>query len=164
MASAVAIPVLGEKFVTLGVGRETFAVDVEAVREILDPRPMAALPHAPLFLSGIIEVRGRVVPVIDLPKKLGFASPVLDEHSRIVVVEVRLPERELIVGLLADRVFEVTALDDQTAELPPDIGVRWRSEYIRAIGRRQGKFVIVFDLVHLFSSDETALLAVGENA
>ncbi len=159
-----AMPLAGEKFVTLGVGRETFAVDVEAVREILDPRPMAALPHAPPFLSGIIEVRGRAVPVIDLPKKLGFSGSALDAHSRIVVVEVRMPERDLIVGLLTDRVFEVTALDDQTAELPPDIGVRWRSEYIRAIGRRNGGFVIVFDLVRLFGSEEVALLAAGEDA
>ena len=56
MANTAAMPILGEKFVTLGVGRETFAVDVESVREILDPRPMAALPHAPPFLSGIIAV------------------------------------------------------------------------------------------------------------
>ena len=159
MANAAAMPGLGEKFVTLGVGRETFAVDVDSVREILDPRPMAVLPHAPPFLSGIIEVRGRAVPVIDLPKKLGFAASALDAHSRIVVVEVPLAERRLIVGLLTDRVFEVTALDGQTAELPPDIGVRWRSDYIRAIGRRNGGFVIVFDLVRLFSGAETALLA-----
>lgn len=159
MANTAAMPILGEKFVTLGVGRETFAVDVESVREILDPRPMAALPHAPPFLSGIIEVRGRAVPVIDLPKKLGFATSALDAHSRIVVVEVPLAERRLVVGLLTDRVFEVTALDDQTAELPPDIGVRWRSDYIQAIGRRNGGFVIIFDLAHLFSGAETALLA-----
>jgi len=158
MANTAAMPILGEKFVTLGVGRETFAVDVESVREILDPRPMAALPHAPPFLSGIIEVRGRAVPVIDLPKKLGFATSALDAHSRIVVVEVPLAERRVVLGLLTDRVFEVTALDDQTAELPPDIGVRWRSDYIRAIGRRNGGFVIVFDLAHLFSGAEAALL------
>lgn len=149
----------GEKFVTLGVEREIFAVGVEAVREILDPRPMAALPHAPAFLSGIIDVRGDAVPVLDLRRKLGLAPAPLTEHTRIVVIEVPMPERELVLGLLTDRVFEVTELDDDSAGEAPDIGVRWRSDYIRAIGRRQGRFVIVFDLARLFGSDEAALLA-----
>ncbi len=149
----------GEKFVTLGVEREIFAVGVEAVREILDPRPMAALPHAPAFLSGIIDVRGDAVPVLDLRCKLGLAAAPLTEHSRIVVIEVPMPGRDLVLGLLTDRVFEVTELDDDGAGEAPDIGVRWRSDYIRAIGRRQGRFVIVFDLARLFGSDEAALLA-----
>lgn len=149
----------GEKFVTLGVEREIFAVGVEAVREILDPRPMAALPHAPAFLSGIIDVRGDAVPVLDLRRKLGLAPAPLTEHTRIVVIEVPMPGRDLVLGLLTDRVFEVTELDDDSAGEAPDIGVRWRSDYIRAIGRRQGRFVIVFDLARLFGSEEAALLA-----
>lgn len=149
----------GEKFVTLGVDREIFAVGVDAVREILDPRPMAALPHAPAFLSGIIDVRGQAVPVLDLRQKLGLPPAPLTEHSRIVVIEVALPGRELVLGLLTDRVFEVTELDDDSAGDAPDIGVRWRSDYIRAIGRRQGRFVIVFELARLFGSEEAALLA-----
>lgn len=159
MRDAAQIVEPGDKFVTLGVEGETFAVGVDSVHEILDPRPMAVLPHAPSFLSGIIEVRGTAVPVIDLRRKLGFPPAALTEHSRIVVIEVPTPERLLVLGLLADRVFEVTSLDDRSAELPPDIGVRWRSDYIRAIGRRNGGFVIVFDLVRLFSGEEAALLA-----
>jgi purine-binding chemotaxis protein CheW len=153
---------LSDKFVTLGVEREIFAIDVDAVHEILDPRPMAVLPHAPAFLRGIIEVRGAAVPVIDLRRKLGFPPAEITEHSRIVVVEVHLPGRALILGLLADRVFEVTELDSRATEMPPDIGVRWRSEYIRGIGRRNGGFVIVFDLVNLFSQEEAALLIRDE--
>lgn len=149
----------GDKFVTLGVGSEIFAVGVEAVHEILDPRPMAALPHAPAFLSGIIDVRGAAVPVLDLRRKLGLDAAALTEHSRIVVIEVPMPDRALVLGLLTDRVFEVTELDDDSAGAAPDIGVRWRSDYIRAIGRRLGKFVIVFDLARLFGSEEAALLA-----
>lgn len=150
---------LSDKFVTLGVEREVFAIGVDAVHEILDPRPMAVLPHAPSCLSGIIEVRGAAVPVIDLRRKLGFPPAGITESSRIVVVEVHLPGRTLTLGLLTDRVFEVTELDNHSAEMPPDIGVRWRSEYIRGIGRRNGGFVIVFDLVNLFSHEEAALLA-----
>lgn len=148
-----------DKFVTLGVGHETFAISVDAVQEILDLRPMAALPNAPHFLMGIIDVRGRAVPVIGLRQKLGLATAQPSEHTRILVAEIPVADRRLVLGLVADRVFEVTALDDSGTEAPPEIGVRWRSDYIRAIGRRLGRFVIVFDLGHLFTSEEAALLA-----
>lgn len=150
-----------DKFVTLGVGHEVFAIGVDAVREILDLQPMAALPNAPPFLMGIIDVRGEAVPVISLRRKLGLAADVSTEHSRVLVTEVSLADRQLLLGLVADRVFEVTELDESGVEAAPEIGIRWRSDYIRAIGRRSGRFVIVFDLGKLFSSDEAALLPEG---
>lgn len=151
-----------DKFVTLGVGHEVFAIGVDAVREILDLQPVAALPNAPPFLTGIIDVRGEAVPVISLRRKLGLAADVATEHSRILVTEVLAADRQLLLGLVADRVFEVTELDESGVEAPPEIGTRWRSDYIRAIGRRQGRFVIIFDLGKLFSREEAALLPAGE--
>lgn len=151
-----------DKFVTLGVGHEVFAIGVDAVREILDLQPMAALPNAPPFLMGIIDVRGEAVPVISLRRKLGLADDVSTEHSRVLVTEVSLADRQLLLGLVADRVFEVTELDESGVEAAPEIGIRWRSDYIRAIGRRSGRFVIVFDLGKLFSSEEAALLPEEE--
>lgn len=147
-----------DKFVTLGIGREVFAVGVETVCEILDMQPMAALPNAPSFLMGIIDVRGRAVPVIGLRPKLGLAPKAPTEHTRIIVTEVPIDGHVLVLGLVADRVFEVTSLDDNGVEATPDIGIRWQSDYIRGIGRRAGEFVIVFDLGRLFTSDETAFL------
>lgn len=153
-----------DKFVTLGVGREVFAVGVDVVREILDLQPMAALPNAPPFLMGIIDVRGEVVPIISLRCKLGLPPDVPGEHTRILVTEIPVGGQVLLLGLMADRVFEVTALDESGIDTPPDIGVRWRSDYIRAIGRRAGQFVIVFDLARLFSSEDFALLTEGAQA
>jgi purine-binding chemotaxis protein CheW len=146
------------QFVTLGIEDEIFAVEVERVREILDMRPIVRIPNAPGFLMGMIDVRGRAVPVIDLRVKLGLKTAVATEQTRIVVLEVQLADRALYLGLLADRVFEVTALDEHGLEPPPELGIRWRNDYIRAIGRRNASFVIIFDLEHLLSSDETALL------
>lgn len=150
-----------EKFVTLGVGHEVFAIGVAAVREILDVQPVVALPNAPPFLIGIIDVRGDAVPVVSLRLKLGLGADVSTEHSRILVTEILAGDRRLVLGVVADRVFEVTELDESGIEAPPEIGTRWRSDYIRAIGRRQGRFVIVFDLGRLFSSEEAALMADG---
>jgi purine-binding chemotaxis protein CheW len=148
----------GAQYVTIGVDREIFAVAVEQVREILDLQPLARLPHAPPFLAGMIDVRGQGVPVVDLRLKLGLAAAPPTEHTRIVVLEVPLGGAQVTMGMIADRVIEVTDLAEHALEPPPDLGVRWRSEYIRAIGRAQGTFVIVFDLSHLFGNEAAALL------
>lgn len=148
------------QYVTLGIDREVFAVEVEKVREILDLQPVSRVPNAPAFLLGMIDVRGQGVPVIDLRVKLGLPPIPPSSHTRIVVLEAEIGGCAALMGLMADRVFEVAALNDQALEAPPEIGARWRSDYIRAIGRRNGAFVIIFNLSHLFSADEAAF--VGE--
>ena len=145
------------QFVTLGIGREVFAIPVETVVEILDLREMFRLPDAPAHLTGLIDLRGRSVPVIDLRVKLGLPATAPTETTRIMVLEVQVAGRHLILGLVADRVFEVAPLDNGQIELPPDIGTKWRSDYIRGVGRRGDSFVVVFDLARLFASDEPAL-------
>ena len=109
-------------------------------------RPMFRLPEAPPYLAGLIDVRGRSVPVIDLRVKLGLPATTATETTRILVLEIVIDGRSLALGLIADRVFEVMALDVRQVEAPPDIGVKWRSDYISGVGRRAGGFVIIFDL------------------
>jgi purine-binding chemotaxis protein CheW len=148
-----------EQYVTLGLDREIFAVPVGKVREILEVRPISRLPHAPDYLLGIIDVRGCSVPVIDLRLKLGLPPVETTVATRILVLEVAVRDRGLVLGLLVDKVFEVTALDGDTMDPPPDIGMRWRSDYITAVARRGDAFVIVFDLSKLFTATELPLLA-----
>ncbi|HUI95540.1 MAG TPA: chemotaxis protein CheW [Xanthobacteraceae bacterium] len=144
--------------VTLGIDREVFAVPVEAVQEILAMRPVFRIPDAPRYLRGLIDVRGQGVPVIDLRIKLGLPAAPETENTRILVLEVPVSGRRLILGLVADRVFEVAELDDGQVAPPPDVGTRWRSDYIRGIGRRNNTFVVVLDLPRLFSAEEARLL------
>ena len=150
------------QFVTLGIGREVFAVPVETVLEILDMREIFHIPDAPPYFAGLIDVRGRGVPVIDLRVKLGLAAASVTEYTRIMVLEVPVAGRQLIFGLVADRVFEVAPLDDGKLEPPPDIGTKWNSDYIHGVGRRGESFVVVLDLGHLFASDEPAFLGAVE--
>lgn len=151
----------GRQYVTLGIGSETFAVEVQSVSEILDMRPIAHMPNAPAFLLGLIDVRGRGVPVIDLRVKLGLPPTPPTEQTRILVLDAELAGKSEVVGLLVDRVFEVTELDEHRLEAPPEIGSRWRSDYITGIGRRNGAFVIIFGLDALLSGEEVALLSGG---
>ena len=146
------------QFVTLGIDREVFAVPVEAVLEILDMRPVFRVPDAPPYLAGLIDVRGRGVPVIDLRVKLGLPSVAATEHTRVIVLEISLKGRQLVLGLIADRVFEVAALNAEQITPPPDIGVTWRSDYIRGVAHSGESFVVIFDLVRLFSGDEIIAL------
>ena len=147
------------QFVTLGIDREVFAVPVEAVLEILDLREMFRVPDAPPYLAGLIDVRDRSVPVIDLRLKLGLQAAAPTESTRIMVLEVQVSDRKLVLGLLADRVFEVAPLDHNRLEPPPDLGSQWRSDAIQGIGRRADKFVLIFDLARLFAADASALNA-----
>lgn len=149
-----------EQVVTLGLGNEIFAVAVDRVREILDLVPVTHLPHAPAYLLGLIDVRGRGVPVIDLRVKLGMAAINHTLNTRILVLQCDVAGRPLDVGLMADRVYEVTALDSEATAPPPDMERLWHSDYIERIGRHGGDFVIVLDLMRLFA-DETALLQAG---
>jgi len=150
------------QYLTLGIDREIFAVEVEQVHEIIDLRPITRVPNAPHYLMGMIDVRSRTVPVIDLRGKLGLTPIPPSEHTRIIVLDVATAGRNVVMGLVADRVYEVAALSGHSMEEAPDIGVRWRSQYIKGVGRRGDSLVIVLDLGHLFGGDETALIATPE--
>lgn len=146
------------QFVTLGIDREVFGVPVSAVLEILDMRPMFRLPEAPPYLAGLIDVRGRGVPAIDLRVKLGLPAVAATENTRILVLEVMIGDRPVVLGLIADRVIEVISLNLDEVEPTPEIGLRWRSDYINGIGRRNDGFVIIFSLPNLFSHEEAMLI------
>jgi purine-binding chemotaxis protein CheW len=151
--------VQNKAFVTLAIDREVYAVPVETVVEILDMRTMFRIPETPPYLAGLIDVRGHAVPVIDLRMKLGLSAASVTGQTRILVLEISLTGRQIILGLIADRVFEVLTLDLHQLDAPPDIGVAWRSDYIHGVGRRGDNFVIVLDLPKLFSTAEVVLLS-----
>ena len=152
------------QYVTLGIEHEVFAVPVESVLEILGMRRVCRIPEAPSYLLGLLDLRGRSVPVLDLRVKLGLPSQNATDTTRILVVEVIMNGRTLVLGLVADRVIEVLAMSCGEIEPPPEIGVRWRSQYISGVGRRGENFIIIFDLPRLFSTEDATALqkSVGD--
>lgn len=144
----------GVQYLTCGVGDETFALAVTQVREVLDICPFSRVPNMPAFVRGMIDVRGQAVPVIDLRVRFGMSPVEATDSTRIMVLEVVTGGRPLVIGALTDRVFEVTALDAGDVAPPPEIGTRWRSDIIRGIGRRQGRFVIVLNLNKVFAMED----------
>jgi purine-binding chemotaxis protein CheW len=148
------------QFVTFSLGNEIFAVPVEVVREILDHEEPFRIPHGPEYLLGLRDVRGQGVPVIDLRLRLGMSATEKTPHTRILVLDVPVEGRVLALGLVADRVYEVVPFQREQIETAPDIGIRWRSDYIAGVVRRDGGFVVIIDLARLFSDSGSALAGV----
>lgn len=152
------------QFVTLGLGAEVFAVPVEFVREILDYTPPFAIPEGPAYLLGLTDVRGRATPTLDLRLKLGLSAVEPTLTTRVLVLDVPVDGQLLSLGLVADRVIEVVAFAADQVEPPPEIGVPWRSDYIRGVVRQADGFVVLFDLARLLTSQEAAALPVERAA
>lgn len=147
------------QYVTFALGDEVFAVEVEIVREILDYEDAFKIPNGPDYLLGLRDVRGHGVPTIDLRLKLGLSRTVPTPHTRVLVLDIPLSDRLLTLGMVADRVFEVVPFRRDQIEKAPDIGTRWRSDYIRGVVRRETGFVVIIDLASLLSASDTAMFS-----
>lgn len=141
----------GFEALTLALGGEIFAIEAGLVHEILDLIPVTEVPGARAFVSGLINVRGKVVPLADLRLKFGMAAPPPTPDTRVVVVEIDLDGEPTVVGLLADKVYEVTGIAHATIEQTPDIGMKWPAEYVKGIGQRGTDFIVIPDIIRLFA-------------
>ena len=141
------------QYVTIGVADELFAAPVERVQEILDVCPISRLPRTPANLLGMIDVRGEGTPVFDLRTTLDMQPKEDTENTRIVVLFVSSNDGDTRIGLRADRVIEVTALDQEKLDPPPHTGRSGGANAIVGIGRRDGQFVTVLDLDNLLAED-----------
>jgi purine-binding chemotaxis protein CheW len=136
----------------LCMGDEAFAIPARDVREILEMVPVTRVPGAPACLDGVINVRGRIVPLADLRVLFGMACPPADVHTRVVVVELALGGDPVVVAILADAVRDVTAIDPDTVEPPPKVGMRWPVEFVAGIARHRDRFVVVPSLDRIFAT------------
>ncbi len=150
-------------YITFSLENEMFAVDVSQVREILDSTRITKIPQAPEFMCGVINVRGSVVPVVDMRLKFGMNSAESTANTRIIVLELQSDDETLILGALADSVKDVVELEKGQIEDPPRIGSRWKTEFIRGIGKHNDEFIIILDIDRIFSTDELAAVETTSN-
>ena len=145
-------PTTPMRALTLRLDDELFAIEAGSVREILDLVPVTEVPNASAFATGLINVRGRVVPLADLKVAFGMPHTEPDKDTRIVVIETEIDSEPTVVGILADKVYDVTDIEPAAIEEAPRVGMRWRSDYVRGIGKRQGTFIIIPDLNRIFET------------
>lgn len=150
------------QYLTFKLGNEIFATDVAKVREVLDFTTITEIPRTPEFMSGVINLRGSVVPVVDLRLCLEMSRTERTRNTCIVVVEVLLDSEPTVIGALADSVEEVIDLEPDQIQPAPRIGTQIRTDFIKGMGKRDTQFIMILDIDRVFSADELASIRASE--
>ncbi|MBK7614965.1 MAG: purine-binding chemotaxis protein CheW [Burkholderiales bacterium] len=155
-------PVSQQQYLRFALGSGVYAVPIDSVREILELSPTTALPLMPDFVRGVMNLRGAVVPVIDLAARFGLPPAVLARRTCIVVVEVHAPEdpgqAPQVLGLMVDAVHEVLETEGDVLEDPPALGTAIAPQFIEGIARSRETMVSVLNLPRALDSEELAQL------
>ena len=143
------------QLVTFSTGDEEFGVDILKVQEIILPMAITKVPKAPEFVEGVINLRGKVIPVIDLRRRFGLKSKTQDKYTRIIVIEIN----QMIVGFVVDSSSEVLRIPANTVEPPPPVVAGLESEYISGVGKLEDRLLILLDLDRLLSREDVEALS-----
>lgn len=161
-AIAQAEPEAIQQFLTFRIGQEFFGMALTQTREILEYNGVTEVPLMPKFLRGVINLRGEVVPVIDLSVRIGRDPIQIQRRTCIIVVELDMEDQQHILGLLADAVSEVIEIAAGDIEDAPAFGARIRADFIQGIAKRDQDFIVLLDPHHVLSVRELAHLVEAE--
>ncbi|MBI2413768.1 MAG: chemotaxis protein CheW [Deltaproteobacteria bacterium] len=148
------------QYLTFKLATEVFALDITKVREVLDFTALTKVPRTPDFMRGVINLRGSVVPVVDMRLKFNMSRTEQTVNTCIIIAEINLDGDKLVLGALADSVQEVIELEPGQIEPAPRIGTRLNTEFIKGMGKRDDQFIIILEIDRIFSTEE--LLEVHE--
>jgi len=148
------------QYMTFKLGDELFAINVSQVREVLEVQQITKVPTAPVYMRGVVNVRGQAIPVVDLRQRFGLPSVPDNINTRVIVMELNIDGETAVIGGLADSVHEVIELEEGNINPPPRIAMRWRTDFILGMGKRGEEFIIILNVNAVFSSEE--LIAVSE--
>ena len=146
---------------TFTLNGETFAIEATIVQEILDLLPETSVPGSLPFVGSVINFRGKVIPLADIRVAFGMEAKDVTIDSRIVVTELDLDGELSLIGIRTDKVHEVTRLPASAAEPAPVIGMRWRADYIHALVKREGEFIILPNLQAIFASQLSSTITAS---
>lgn len=147
-----------KQYLTFTLDAELFAVNIAHIREVLDLTTITRVPRAPEFLRGVINLRGRVIPVVDMRSKFDMPEAERTVNTSVIIMEITLDEESTVIGALVDSVQEVINLEQDHIEPPPRFGTRLSTKFIKGMGKRDDKFIIILDIDKVFSIDEFTLM------
>jgi purine-binding chemotaxis protein CheW len=150
------------QYLTFRLGEEVFATDVAKVREVLDFTTITKIPRTPEFMSGVINLRGNVVPVVDLRLCFEMSRTEKTVNTCIVVMEMLVDGESSVIGALADSVEEVIDLEPEHIQPPPRIGVKIRTDFIKGMGKRDAQLIMILDIDRVFSVDDLSSMRGAE--
>jgi len=147
------------KYLTFGLGNEEFGIQVMRVREIMGVQEVTAVPHTPAYVKGVINLRGKVIPVVDLRQKFGMREEEHTQRTCIVVVQLEQDGVQLLTGVIVDQVSEVLSLQVADIEDTPDFGRGVVTPYLLGMAKTKGKVIVLLDINRLMSTQEVHGLA-----
>ena len=145
-----------QQYLTFMLGGEMFAIGIVVIKEIIEYGQVTPVPRMPDFIRGVINLRGAVVPVIDLSARFGRGPGVIGRRTCIVIIETGLGADIQTLGVMVDSVSEVLEIPSAEIEPPPSFGTHIRTDFIAGMGKVRGKFVIILDVNHVLSTEEMA--------
>lgn len=148
-----------QQYLTFMLGGEVFALGILGIKEIIEYGQLTEVPRMPEFIRGVINLRGAVVPVVDLGARFGRQASAIGKRTCIVILEVKNDEDTQVVGVMVDAVNEVLEIPGSEIEPAPSFGAKIRADFIHGMGKVDGKFVIILDADRVLSVDEIAELA-----
>ena len=152
------------QYLTFALHGEMFAVGILNVREIIEYGTLTEIPMMPPFIRGVINLRGRVVPVIDLSARFGGKASEVGKRTCIVIVELAAGDERRELGIIVDAVSEVLEIPQEEIEPPPSFGAKIRADFIAGMGKVNGKFVIILRIDRALSSDDLAALNIIDDS
>ncbi len=149
------------QYLTFKLEDEIYATNISKVREVLEFARVTKVPRTPDYMRGVINLRGRVVPVLDLKLRFDMSRTEKTINTCVIIVEVDVEGDMMVIGALADSVQEVIEMDDSLVEPPPKIGTRLNTEFIHGMGRRDEEFIIILDIDKVFSVENLGEVKVN---
>lgn len=134
------------KFLTFQLGEEIYGLDILKVKEIIGIMDITPVPQSPSYVKGVLNLRGKIIPVVDLRLKFGFEEREYTERTCIIVVELENADGKMLVGIIVDAVSEVTNISEADVEPTPEFGSSFSTDYIRGMAKIKGKVVILLDI------------------
>lgn len=147
-----------QQYLTFILGDEMFAIGILSIREIIEYGFVTDVPMTPPFIRGVLNLRGAVVPVVDLAVRFGRQARENSKRTCIVIVDIETPNGSQQMGVVVDAVSEVLEIPDADIEPPPEFGARIRNDFIKSMGKINGKFVVILDLNRVLSVEEVAVV------
>jgi len=146
------------QYLTFKLEDELFALDIGKVREVLDFTTITKVPQTPDYMRGVINLRGSVVPVVDLRLKFGMTMAEKTVNTCVIIVEVDMDGERVVMGAMADAVQEVLDLEPEQIEPPPRIGTKLKTDFIKGMGKHAEQFIIILDIDRVFTAEELEIV------
>ena len=150
-----------DQYLAFSMGGETFAMGIRAIKEVIQFESLTEVPLMPDFLRGVINLRGAVVPVIDLFLRFGKPAIPVSRRTCVVILEVTEGEETAVLGVIVDNVSEVLEIGESEIEPAPTFGSDIRSDFLKGIGKVAGKFILILNANTVLSVDELSALAAA---